>query len=418
LIISPYFPPSNAADMHRVRTSLCYFNEFGWAPEVVCIHELYSEMVQDPLLLKSIPSNVPVHKVNAFPKTLTSKVGLGSIAIRSLWFYKREVNRLLKKKSFNLVYFSTTQFPVCILGPYWKKKFGIPYIIDMQDPWHSDYYQDKPKALRPKKYWFSYRLNKYLEGLALKKVDGLISVSEAYITDLKNRYPEITAVPAATITFGGFSDDLKIATNGLTGASLLDPGSINLVYAGRGGADMHPALKVIFRALQAELKESPDLYRKLKLYFIGTSYAAAGTGEPSILPLARQYGLDLQVVEITDRVGYYQTLATLQLADALLMPGSDDPKYTASKIYPYLLTKKPLLAVFNRESSVIRIMKEYGVKSVFAYQSTDTSRIRLFFRQLAHGSLPAPVYNPDAIARYSARQMTLSQCKLFDRVIK
>ena len=52
-----------------------------------------------------------------------------------------------------------------ILESYWKKKFGIPFIIDMQYPWDSEYYQDKPKSERPKKHWFSYRLNKLLEKL-------------------------------------------------------------------------------------------------------------------------------------------------------------------------------------------------------------------------------------------------------------
>jgi hypothetical protein len=77
------------------------------------------------------------------------------------------------------------------LGAYWKKKHGIPYVIDMQDPWHSDYYKNKPKAERPKKYWISYRLNKYFEPIAMKNVDGLISVSKAYIDTLKQRYPQL-----------------------------------------------------------------------------------------------------------------------------------------------------------------------------------------------------------------------------------
>src|SRR6202012_3408551 len=118
---------------------------------------------------------------------------------RSLWFYLKKVNKLLKNEKFDLIYFSTTQFPVCVLGAYWKKHFGVPFIIDMQDPWYSDYYSDKPKEQQPPKYFIAYYLHKYLEPVAIKSASGLISVSEKYISDLKNRYPEIADLPSATI---------------------------------------------------------------------------------------------------------------------------------------------------------------------------------------------------------------------------
>ena len=49
-------------------------------------------------------------------------------------------------------------------------------------------------------------------------------------------------------------------------------------------------------------------------------------------------------------------LIPCNMQDALFMPGSDDPAYTASKIYPYLLTRKPLLAIFNAESPALAVL--------------------------------------------------------------
>jgi hypothetical protein len=170
--------------MQRVRMSTPYFEDFGWKPTIVHVDEKEVDISKDPLLIYSLPVNLKQKAVSAFSKKWTSKIGLGSIALRSLYFYLKTVNQILKKEKFDLIYFSTTQFPVCILGAYWKKKFGIPYIIDMQDPWHSDYYVNKPKNERPPKFWFSYRINKYLEPIAMKSVDGLISVSKAYIKSL------------------------------------------------------------------------------------------------------------------------------------------------------------------------------------------------------------------------------------------
>ena len=118
LIISPYFAPSNAADMQRIRMSLPYFKQFNWAADLVVVDDKYSEMIKDELLLQSIPSDVNIYKVDALSKKITSKVGLGSLALRSMWYYLKTVNRLLKATKYDLIYFSTTQFPVTILGSY------------------------------------------------------------------------------------------------------------------------------------------------------------------------------------------------------------------------------------------------------------------------------------------------------------
>jgi hypothetical protein len=420
LIISPYFAPSNTADMQRIRMSLPYFKEFGYDAEIVAVEIGYSEMLKDDLLLQSIPADIKVHTVKAFSKKWTFIAGLGSLGLRSLWFYRQAVNRLLKANQFDLIYFSTTQFPVCILGAYWKKRFGVPYVIDMQDPWHSDYYQGKPKDQRPAKYWFSYRLHKYLEPIAMKHVDGLISVSANYIDDLKTRYPAMKNIPATTITFGAFEPDLQIAEhNRELFKPLLNTDFINVVYVGRGGNDMHQAITILFKALSDGLNKEVQIFNKIKIYFIGTSYAPNGQGKQTILPLAKQFGIENNVIEITGRISYFHTLITLQQADALFIPGSDDPKYTASKIYPYLLTQKPLLAIFNSQSSAITILQEYGVKNVYSYDATNNivQKVYDFLKCCANKASDKEIYAQEAVGKYSAKSMTKNQCQFFDSLI-
>ncbi|MEN0054037.1 MAG: glycosyltransferase [Mucilaginibacter sp.] len=419
LIISPYFPPSNAADMQRVRMSLPYFLQFGWEAEVVTVDERYSDSSKDELLLQSLPTTIKVHKVNALDKKWTSKFGLGSLALRSLWFYKQKINRLLKTGKFDLIYFSTTQFPVCILGTYWKKKFGVPFVIDFQDPWHSNYYMDKPKSQRPPKYWFSYRLNKYLEPIAMRHVDGLISVSAAYLTDLSERYPTVRKVPAAVIPFGFDENDVAVArANQEDYPDLLSAESKNLVYVGRGGEDMYRAIIPLFECLQSSLLSRQDnSLSAFRIYFIGTSYAPAGQGKPSIQPLALAYGLQNHVVEISDRISFYHTLSTLQQADALFLPGSDDPKYTASKLYPYLLSGKPILAIFNSDSPALKTLHHCGAEHAYGYQSARLgAHIHDFIKQFIAGTLPKPVYKEKSLDAFSAVNMTRLQSELFHQI--
>jgi len=405
--------------MQRIRMSLPYFKDFGWETEVVAVDPKYTDLAQDELLSETIPGDIKIHLVKALGKKWTSKFGFGSIAYRCYPFIKKKVNQLLKEQKFDLVYFSTTQFQVCTLGAYWKKKFGVPYVIDMQDPWHSEYYRDKPKHQQPPKYWLSYRLNKYLEPRAMKEVGGLISVSQQYIDTLKERYQTLRDAPSATITFGAFEPDMKIAAaNSQKFKPLLDQSTKNVVYIGRGGKDMYNAIKPVFEALKIRLSRDPGLSKKLKLYFIGTSYAPNGQGYSTILPLAQEYGVDDMIIELTDRIGYYHTLDTLQKANALFMPGSDDPAYTASKIYPYLLTHKPLLAIFNVKSPALAVLGEFGVKNAYSYDETPDlgTKIITFFEQVTKGNAVTEQYNPEAMEKYSARCMTKRQCDLFNLV--
>lgn len=421
LIISPYFPPANTADMQRIRMSLPYFKDFGWEAEIVMVEDKYLETTQDSLLLQAIPSDTTIHKVKAFSKKWTGKLGLGSIALRSLWFYRKKVNRLLRNKKYDLVYFSTTQFPVCILGAYWKKKFGIPYVIDMQDPWHSDYYLDKPKNERPPKYWFSYRLNKYLEPIAMKNVDGIIAVSQAYISTLQERYKRIKEIPTEVITFGAFEKDFEIAKQNKTSAPPIlqkkSDNEISIGYIGRGGYDMHDALEILFDAFKKGLELNPEYFQRIRFYFMGTSYAKNGAGISTIAPLAEHKGLAAYVEEKTDRLPFYQTLNTLKSFDVLFICGSNDEKYTASKIYPYILAEKPLLSIFHPKSSAVKIIKKCKAGEVVTFDETSSLQTDKILNYLENFKELYTPYIAEAFSPYSAQEMTRKQCELFDQVL-
>jgi len=405
--------------MHRVRQSVWYFNDFGWKPTIVCVDEKYVEGGMDNMLLNSLPNELDIVKVNAFSTKWTRKIGLGALALRSLFFYFIKVNAILKRNSFQLIYFSTTQFPVLILGRYWKWRFKIPYLIDMQDPWHSTYYQDKPKSERPAKYWFSYHLNKWLEPIAMKECDGLISVSSAYITELHKRYPSLINKPSAVLTFGAFDVDLNIAKRISSSIYLHKKPIKNIIYVGRGGFDMHPALSLIFSAFKIGLIQQQELYNQFRFVFVGTSYAPMGKGKKTVESVAEKEGILDFVTEHTDRIPYFEGLSLLLNADLLFIPGSDDPAYTASKLYPYVLAKKPLMGIFHQASSAINVLEDTKAGRVCTLDQD-----RQFVYETLNFMLKSIVVNSyvnntlwDVFDKYSAKEMTKKQVELFNKVV-
>jgi glycosyltransferase involved in cell wall biosynthesis len=425
LIISPHFPPVNSADMHRVRQSLPYLKEFGWEPVVIAVDEVCVEAYSlDELLLQTIPEDIEVHKVQAFDVRKTRKFGLGSLSMRSYFHIQKKGDQLLKERKFDLVYFSTTAFHVMALGPRWKKKFGVPYILDMQDPWRSDFYLDKPKAERPPKFFISYNIDKYLEGKALPKADGIISVSKGYCDMFMQRYPVLKPAQFKVITFGASYFDFEVMERYVHNSKQvkLSNEKINVVYIGRGGHDLQFSLNIIFGAFAKGIQHDPAIFSKFHFWFIGTSYAPPGQGQKTVLPIAINYNVQDHVTEITDRLPYFETLFILKKADLLLVPGSTDTTYTASKIYPYLVAEKPLLAVFYKESSVINVLTDVQVGQVIAYDHLVNSPGEYVdsclnaFKEIYKTGMKSTQMNTIAFEPYTAKAKTLEQIEFFNQI--
>ena len=362
LVVSPHFPPSSTADMQRVRMLLPFFARNGWEAEVLAVAPEYVAAPVDPWLEAGLPRDLAIHRIDA-PALGWSRVpGLGTQGIRSLPALAAAGGRLLAGRPFDLVYFSTTMFEVHVLGPRWKTRHGVPFVMDYQDLWVSDYYREHPEIVPPGgrvKYGIASALHRGMEPRVLRTCAGITSVSPDYPRQLVARYPWLGDMPALVQGFPGAASDFE-RVDPADAADLLgsEPGLRHWVYVGRGGADMARALRAVFRALRDHGDEA--LLRSLRLHFIGTSYAAHGTGRKTIEPIAAEFGLAHLVRESPDRIHYSRTLACLRAADALIVPGSDDPAYTASKSYPYLLAGRPLLAVFHERSSGTDLMRRAG----------------------------------------------------------
>src|SRR5690242_17824411 len=119
LIICPQFAPLNGADMHRVRMSLPFFQERGYEPVILALDPEGTSLEQDPHLLATLPSDLRVFRVSPLPERATSWFGLRNPALRSVPSFIRTANQLIRRERVDLVYFSTTMFPLLALGPYW-----------------------------------------------------------------------------------------------------------------------------------------------------------------------------------------------------------------------------------------------------------------------------------------------------------
>lgn len=426
LIITPNWPPIICPDMQRVRIVLPFLHIFGWEPLILKINPEEQEGAKDYQLAQTLPTGVKTWQANCIPKKFVRWFGLNNAGLRSFFHLAHLGSQIIKKEKPYLVFFSTTTFPLMILGWYWHSWHNMPYILDFQDPWYNDYYKQKGKIISPPggrlKYGVSQLLARILEPLALRKVRHVISVSPAYPQLLLKRYRWLKDSQFTVIPFGSAETDFEYLHKFPIHNTLFDneDGDQHWVYVGRGGIDMAFALRALFMALKQKREHSPDQLSKVKLHFIGTDYAPGNLARKTVEPIAKECGVEDMVEEYPNRIPYFQALQCLLDADALIVPGSDDPGYTASKIYPYILVNKPLLAIFHENSSVVDVLKTTLVGIVVTFVTKDdVIRVSQEIERRWLSSLPPPkpMTNWQAFAPYTAREMAKKLCEVFDHCL-
>ncbi|MFT3782023.1 MAG: glycosyltransferase [Nibricoccus sp.] len=426
LIVSPVFPPLNSPDMQRVRMSLPYYRENGWEPIVLTVAPDLQDTARDDELTATVPNDIAVHRCGALPLGLSRKFGLGNLGLRAWWHLLFAGGRLLCREKTELVLLSNTQFLTFLLGRIWRKWYGVPYVIDLQDPWRTTYYE-QPGSRKPPggwKYTFARLQARLFEPWAFRKMSGFISVSPKYITDLEARYPWFSRIPSATIPFGASELDLAHA---LAKAAPSSPpkNAVRLVYTGAAGPITPDAANLLFQAFSKFKAAHPQHASRLRFEFHGTSYAPVAVACPAVSDYAEKHGVADHVCENPARIGHLDALRLQANADGLLLLGSIDPAYSPSKLYNYFLAQRPMLGLAAKGSVLEALLTELSCSFLVTFNGRGAedeaidSLQRFFSDAVAgfpRGSQPA---RNETVFRekYLARRLTSAQCALFERAL-
>ncbi len=364
VIVSPYFPPSTLAGVHRARLLARHLPDQGWEPVVLCVDERHHAEPLDPALAQLVPTATRVVKVGALPHSLARAFGIGDISLRGFWALRAALHAELRIPGASVVLITVGPFYSALLGAGVRRRFGVPVVLDYQDPWVSRWGASLPPA---SKGGLSHRLAKHLEPRALRGADWITAVSRGTYEEVIERHPWIDADRCTEIPIGGDSLDFE----GVTSEELvpLPPrreGELRLSYVGTLLPRAGETVRALFAALARLRSAHPALGRRLHMVFVGTSNQPAGGAERA-MPLAYEAGVADLVTEVPRRVPYREALAVLKSSHAILALGSDERHYTASKIYPALLAGPPVLAIFHEASTVCRVVREAGGALLVTY---------------------------------------------------
>ncbi len=420
LLVSLNFPPSQLAGVHRARHLAKHLPKFGWRPIVVAVDERFHKEPPDTCLGRLVPDRTEVHRISAIPPGATAWFGIGDLALRAMVQLARKLDELIGKHRPDVVFITGAPFYQMLLGGRVRSR-GARVVLDFQDPWVSTEGATRP---RWSKAGAAHRLAVALEPRAVRHAHLITSVSEIQNEQMAERYPWLDRSRMAAIPIGGDPEDFD-ALRADPSASMqiqLEPDRIHLSYVGTFLPRAGPLVRVLLRAVHALKKSDPDLASRLLLNFVGTSNQPGDVTSYRVRPLAEEVGVAELVREVPQRIPFLQALAVLAQSNGLLLIGSDEPHYTASKIYPALMSGRPFLSLFHHASSAHAILSAAGGGRSVAFEHPHelealVGPLAEALRILALHPEQLGRVDPAAYAPYTAAAVTRRFAEVFDGLV-
>ncbi|MCP4309293.1 MAG: glycosyltransferase family 4 protein [bacterium] len=422
LIVSPYFPPSTLAGVHRARHLAKHLPACGWAPTVLCVDESFHEEALDSGLASLVPDSVDILKVSALSARVSRRFGVGEISLRAWRPLRSALFGLLQTGQVDAVLITGSPFYPMLLAPAVRNRFKVPVILDFQDPWVSAGGAEQPRI---SKAGVSHRLATWFEPRVLGAADYVTSVSLRQNQGLVERYPWLDASRMAAIPIGGDPDDFDmLRQKPPTNPSVqLDPTKINLSYVGTFLPRAGTLMRELFRGLRALVDRRPGVAAQLQLNFIGTSNQPSGSGDTLVSSIAREEGVAAVVSETPARVPFLEALGLLVNSSGLLLIGSDEPHYTASKIYPALMSGRPYVSLFHADSSAHAILCSAGGGRALCFSDVGhldgmTTVLSDALEELATRPGSFGKADPDAYRPYTASNVAARYAEVFSGLLE
>jgi hypothetical protein len=416
LLISPYFTPSNIACVQRVRLMATRLHEFGWQPIVVTLDSRCYEEANDPESLALLPDCLRVERVPAWPARICRPLGLGDVSLRGQGGMRRKVVELAEHGEADVVFVTVLPGYTSLIGAWAKRKFKLPFVLDYQDPWVSHLSVSHPRF---SKAHLANWLARKIEPRVVPMADALTAVSDETLFSLRARELIAADAEVQTIPIGADAEDHQIAARAGRSGIVKQPGVCNLAYVGTITERMLPALRILLLAV----KQIAEGGKRVGVHLIGTSARTNAEDTVGITRMIEEIGVTNIVRLQPRRVPYLDALRTMQDADALLLLGSTDSHYTASKIFPCWLAKRPIVGVFHEASTVNQLARQLGGVRLVTYKGahellSKVNEVAATLAQVISDPLGTMADRDEsAFEPFSGRGTAAVYASLFDKVL-
>lgn len=407
LVVSYHYPPVGGSGVFRTLKFTKYLPQFGFRPYVLTVkNSMYTP--KDPTLVKEIPPEARVIATFSFEHRILRASKL--LNIDPEWFFITDVNlgwlpfavhagtKIIRQEKIDAIYVTAPIWTSLLIGYLLKKKTQKPLVIDFRDPWTINPFKKTPTK-------FHARIENWLERKVLTSADYVVTVSQPYKRRLIEKYPFLKN--KFEVIMNGFDpDDFK----NLKRQPL--QGKFRIVHTGSLYGLRTP--KSFLLALQKLVREKEYLRKQIEVQFVGNY----GKEAPVIVD---KLGLN-DLVEFIGYMSHERCLELMVNSHILLLivatKGDKTSGIVTGKVFEYLISGRPVLALAPKESIVADIVQSANAGLVVSWDiEAIKNAILEFYEQWAEGKLSATTDMAN-IERYNRKAQTSKLAQIFEKVIQ
>lgn len=433
LIIAYYFPPSGGPGVQRVLKFVQYLRDFGWEPVVLTVKD-GTFPARDESLLEEIPEGVAIFRTDIFEpyelyrrftgarkidgvdvnnlksadagRSLTERV---SEFIRATFFIPdarigwrrhavREGLRIIREEGIDAIYSSSPPYTCSLIARDLRRKSNVPWVAGFRDPWTGF-------LTTPDRWLIPAKIDRSLERSVFSEADAVDVAWTGIRDDALGKYPELSPDRFHHLPNGFDSNDFPDVS-----AKDRTDRRFTITYTGSMYGVRTPRE---FLEAVARLLDSGDIPPEdIRLRFIGRF------GE-EVHEMFRSFAYP-GLIDVEGYMPHAESIRQLLLSDALLLvvdTTGDSAEIVPGKVYEYIGTGLPVIAVAPESGAIAELMRETGAGLVAHQTNVDGIAANILAVYRHRTGQESPV-RPDreAIARYERRNVTGELAQLLDSV--
>ncbi len=417
LLVSHVFPPLVAGGAPRMAQFAKRLPDFGWEVTVLTGRPA-AGIALDTAAVEALTGRVAIVRGWSPTAGVATRGGPASrspsiarrglrLAMMSVLFPDREVvwvpgavaaaRRAMEATPHDAVLATYGPATNLVIGRILARAFKLPLVVDFRDLW----------ATLPLEGVFATRFHRVaarsLERSIVRAASKVIAVAPKMASSLASAHgvPDSDAV---SITNGFDPDDAARATDRRDS----EPRPFRLMYT--GSVTAHYNLEPFWRAIRSLVDRGSVTPESLQIEFVGNL----------ALDDVRRHGLDAYVT-VHPFVAHDRVFDALARADALLVietPGYYADNSYAAKVFDYLLTGKPVLALVERDGNTFRLLRAAGV-GYFAAQDDMTAVEEQLRAVLAlKGAAPRRIdVEAEPLRSFNRKYLVEKLAKVLDEVV-
>jgi len=419
LIITYYWPPSGGSGVQRWLKFAKYLPETGWEP-VIFTPENPDFDLKDESLLSQIPKSLEVLKFpiwepyqllnqirgkkETHPGRLLEQKEKSLLERAAIWaranllvpdpriFWVKPsvkfLSDLVGKGQFDAVITTGPPHSMHLIGLELKRRFGIRWIADFRDPWSGwEFLDTLPMTARIRKKHLA------LEKSVLSEADEVITISPTFQEDLS----KLGSREIQLLTNGFDSDDLPEDFK----KKIKQDGVLHLVYTGIIDSIRNPI--PLLKAMKEEFQTTSD---QVKMTFVGRV-------SDSVKAFVQEDSWLSKTVDFPGYVSHAEVFEFYEKADALVLILTDTKNAQGNipgKVFEYLATGIPILALGDPNGDTAKILNEAGAGKVIFH--TAHTQIQVALRKLV--DLEESNQSNNSIDRFTRKNLSIQLAQILD----